>query len=111
MITTFDAIHDLPDPQAAVPSANKALKSEGTYLWLEINSKDKPEDNFGPIGTLLYCSSIVYCMTTSLANYGSDVGTLGMPPSRVKEYSTKAGFSHVTKLPVDNLFIPYKIIT
>lgn len=104
LITTFDAIHDLPDPQAALSSINKALKPDGTYLWLEINSKDKPEDNFSPIGTLLYSSSIVYCMTTSLASNGSGIGTLGMPPSKVKEYSEKAGFSHVKKLPVDNLF-------
>jgi 2-polyprenyl-3-methyl-5-hydroxy-6-metoxy-1,4-benzoquinol methylase len=104
LITTFDVIHDLPDPISALRSIQKALKSDGTYLWLEINSKDKPEDNFGQIGTLLYSWSIIYCMTTSLAENGLGLGTLGMSPSNVKEYCNKVGFNHVRKLPVDNPF-------
>jgi ubiquinone/menaquinone biosynthesis C-methylase UbiE len=54
LITTFDVIHDLADPDAALASIHNALKLDGTYLWLEINSKDKTEENFGQIGTLLY---------------------------------------------------------
>ncbi|MDQ4073014.1 MAG: class I SAM-dependent methyltransferase [Thermoproteota archaeon] len=104
LITTFDVIHDLADPMTALLSIKKALKQDGTYLWLEINSKDKVEDNFGQTGTLLYSWSIVYCMTTSLANNGLGLGALGMPPSRVKKYCSDAGFSHVRKLPVDNPF-------
>lgn len=104
LITAFDVIHDLADPISALKSIYKALKPDGTYLWLEINSKDKPEDNFGQIGTLLYAMSVVYCMTTSLAEKGLGLGTLGMSPSKVKEYCNKVGFSHVRKLPVDNPF-------
>lgn len=104
LITTFDVIHDLADPISALRSIKKALKSDGTYLWLEINSKDKPEDNFGQIGTLLYSWSIVYCMTTSLAENGLGLGTVGMSPSKVKEYCKMVGFNHVRKLPVDNPF-------
>lgn len=104
LITTFDVIHDLADPHSTLTSIKKALKPDGTYLWLEINSKDKIEDNFGQIGTLLYSWSIVYCMTTSLAENGLGLGTLGMPPSKVKEYCNKAGFDYVRKLPVDNPF-------
>jgi 2-polyprenyl-3-methyl-5-hydroxy-6-metoxy-1,4-benzoquinol methylase len=104
LITTFDVIHDLADPISALKSIYKALKPDGAYLWLEINSKDKPEDNFGQIGTLLYSWSIVYCMTTSLAEKGLGLGTLGMSPSKVKEYCNKVGFNHIRKLPVDNPF-------
>jgi ubiquinone/menaquinone biosynthesis C-methylase UbiE len=104
LVTTFDVIYDLADPLAALKSIQKALKPDGTYLWLEINSKDKPEDNFGQIGTLLYSWSIVYCMTTSLAQKGLGLGTLGMSPSKVKEYCNRAGFSRINKLPVDNPF-------
>lgn len=104
LIMTFDVIHDLTDPISALRSIQKALKPDGTYLWLEINSKDKPEDNFGQIGTLLYSWSIVYCMTTSLAENGLGLGTVGMPHSKVKEYCKRVGFNHVRKLSVDNPF-------
>ena len=104
LITTFDVIHDMTNPQAALKSIRQALKPDGTYLWLEINSKDRLEDNFGAMGALFYCWSIMYCMTTSLAEGGQGLGTLGMPPSKVKEYCNVAGFTHVRKLPLDNPF-------
>ena len=46
----------------------------------------------------------MYCITTSLAEGGQGLGTLGMPPSKVKEYCNEAGFTYVRKLPIDNLF-------
>jgi hypothetical protein len=68
---------------------------------LEINSKDRLEDNIGTIGALFYCWSIVYCMTTSLAEGGKGRGTVGMPQFKITEYCREVGFSHVRKLPVD----------
>ena len=44
LITTFDVIHDMTNPQAVLKSIHQALKPDGTYLWLEINSKDRLED-------------------------------------------------------------------
>ena len=46
----------------------------------------------------------MYCMTTSLAEGGEGLGTLGMPPSMVKKYCDEAGSSNVRKLPLDNSF-------
>jgi hypothetical protein len=43
-------------------------------------------------------------MTTSLAQKGLGLGTLGMSPSKVKEYCNRAGFNRINKLPVDNPF-------
>jgi SAM-dependent methyltransferase len=104
LITTFDVIHDMVDPRSALRAIRQALKPDGTYLWLEINSKDRLEDNYGAMGALFYGWSIMYCMTTSLAEGGEGLGTLGMPPSIVKKYCDEAGFSDVRKLPLDNPF-------
>lgn len=104
LITTFDVIHDMVDPRSALKSIRQALKPDGTYLWLEINSKERLEDNYGTMGALFYGWSIMYCMTTSLAEGGEGLGTLGMPPSMVKKYCDEAGFSNVRKLPLDNSF-------
>lgn len=104
LITTFDVIHDMADPQSALHAIRNGLQSNGTYLLLEINCADRKEDNTGPIASIFYGYSMLYCMTTSLANGGAGLGTLGMPEARVREYCAEAGFSEVRRLPLDNPF-------
>jgi hypothetical protein len=43
-------------------------------------------------------------MTTSLANNGAGLGTLGFHEAKVRELCTKAGFSSVRRVPLDNPF-------
>ena len=104
LITTFDVIHDMAQPYYALEIIRKSLKHDGTYLLLEINTKDKLEDNIGPFGTLFYGWSIMYCMTVSLGAGGEGLGTAGLPESKVKEYCTLAGFKYVRKIDLDNPF-------
>ncbi|MHC4226670.1 MAG: class I SAM-dependent methyltransferase [Planctomycetota bacterium] len=110
VITTFDVIHDMVNPRGALQAIRQALKPDGTYLLLEINCSDKLEENFGPIGALFYSVSVLYCMSTSLAENGEGLGTCGLPPSKVRELCEEAGFSSVRQLPLENPFnILYEI--
>jgi hypothetical protein len=43
-----------------------------------MNCSDHLEDNNGPIGALFHGISTLYCMTTSLAQRGAGLGTLGL---------------------------------
>jgi hypothetical protein len=43
-------------------------------------------------------------MTTSLAHGGEGLGTCGMPEAKVRELCTRAGFSSVERLPIENPF-------
>jgi hypothetical protein len=43
-------------------------------------------------------------MTTSLANNGAGLGTLGFHEAKVRELCEKAGFSSVRRLPLENPF-------
>ncbi len=104
VITTFDVLHDMADPRGALRAIRQGLKPDGSYLLLEINSSDKLEENFGPLGAMFYSVSVLYCMTTSLANNGEALGTCGLPPSKVKEFCEEAGFSSVRQLPLENPF-------
>ena len=79
VISTFDVVHDAVDPPALLAAIRRALKPDGTYVMLEMNSADDPDQNVGPLATLLYGVSIVYCMTTSLAHGGVGLGTCGLP--------------------------------
>jgi SAM-dependent methyltransferase len=110
LITSFDVLHDMVDPRAALRAIRQALKPDGTYLLLEINCSEKLEENAGPIGAILYSISVLYCMSVSLAHGGAGLGTCGLPPSKVEDYCREAGFSHVRRLPFESpLNILYEV--
>ncbi len=104
IITTFDVVHDMVNPRGALHAICQALQPNGTYLMLEINCKDKLEDNIGPLGAFFYSMSVLYCMTTSLAAGGEGLGTAGLPESKVREFCKEAGFRTVHRLPIENPF-------
>jgi 2-polyprenyl-3-methyl-5-hydroxy-6-metoxy-1,4-benzoquinol methylase len=104
VISTFDVVHDAVDPPALVAAIRRALAPDGTYLMLEMNSADDPDENVGPLATLLYGVSIVYCMTTSLAHGGAGLGTCGLPAARVQELCEQAGFASVHRLDLHDPF-------
>ena len=104
VITTFDMVHDAIDPLGLLRSIHDALRSGGRYLCLEINCSDQAADNTGPIATLLYGFSVLYCMTTSLADGGEGLGTLGLPAPVLRQLAGKAGFTHVRQVEMDNPF-------
>jgi 2-polyprenyl-3-methyl-5-hydroxy-6-metoxy-1,4-benzoquinol methylase len=104
LLTTFDVIHDAVDPLGLLRTIRQALRPGGSYLCLDINCSDKPEENTGPLGALFYGFSMTYCMTTSLANGGEGLGTCGLPESKLRELALAAGFGSVRKLPLENPF-------
>ncbi|WP_169542244.1 class I SAM-dependent methyltransferase [Solirubrobacter soli] len=104
VISTFDVVHDAIDPAALLAGIHAALNPGGVYLMLEMNSADDPAENTGPLATLFYGFSVIYCMTTSLAHGGAGLGTCGCPPATVRALSAQAGFSSVEQLPLDSPF-------
>jgi SAM-dependent methyltransferase len=104
VVTTFDVVHDAAEPARLVRAIREALEPDGAYVLLEINSADDPADNVGPLATAFYGVSLLYCMTTSLAQGGAGLGTCGLPEAGVRELLTSAGFRTVTRAPIDNPF-------
>lgn len=102
VITTFDVVHDAVDPLGLLRAIHRALRSDGRYVCLDVNCSDKVEENTGPVAAMLYGSSILYCLTTSLAHGGAGLGALGLPESKVQELWAEAGFSSVRKVPLKN---------
>lgn len=105
LIFTFDVIHDMAQPRAALKNICRHLKTGGIYVLQEISAANERHDNRGPEATLKYGMSLTYCMTTSLANHGEGLGTLGMSQKVVHELCRDAGFGEVRKLPCSNDFI------
>lgn len=103
LITTFD-VHDMANPRGALKAIRRGLKPDGTYLCLEVNCADNPDENAGPLAAMFYSASVLYCMTTSLAAGGEGLGTMGLPEATLRELCTEAGFSSVRRLPLENPF-------
>jgi cyclopropane fatty-acyl-phospholipid synthase-like methyltransferase len=104
VISTFDVVHDAADPAGLVAGIRRSLTDDGRYLWLEINCADDPADNTGPIATVMYGFSVLYCMTTSLAQGGAGLGTCGCPPAVVDRIGHSAGFTSISELPIGDPF-------
>jgi SAM-dependent methyltransferase len=104
VVTTFDVVHDAVDPLGLLVAIHRALRPDGRYVCLDVNCSARPEDNTGPLGTLLYGFSIHYCMTVSLAERGAGLGTLGLHLVKLEELAHHAGFSAVRLVELDNLF-------
>lgn len=104
LVTTFDVVHDAINPRGMLRAIHDALQPDGTYLCLEINCSDKPEENQGPIGALLQSCSVLLCLTLSLSGGGEGLGTLGLHEPKLRELATEAGFSGVRRIPMDNPF-------
>lgn len=104
VITTFDVVHDAVDPLQLLQSIRGALRPGGIYVCLDINCSDKLEENAHPLGAMFHGVSVFYCMTTSLANNGAGLGTLGFHEMKVRELCAQAGFSSVRRVPLDNPF-------
>lgn len=105
IIFTFDVIHDMARPHEGLKNIQRHLRPGGIYVLQEISAADERHDNRGPEATIKYGMSLTYCMTTSLANEGVGLGTLGMPEKVVHELCAEAGFGAVRKLPCSNDFV------
>jgi 2-polyprenyl-3-methyl-5-hydroxy-6-metoxy-1,4-benzoquinol methylase len=77
VITTFDAIHDQAQPARVLDNIYRALRPGGVFLMVDIKASSRLEDNVGvPLSTYLYTTSMMHCMTVSLALAGAGLGTV-----------------------------------
>jgi ubiquinone/menaquinone biosynthesis C-methylase UbiE len=102
-ITAFDVIHDAVDPVGLLKAIRKALKSDGTFLMVEMNCSPDVNENINPVGRFLYSVSTLYCMTTSLAHNGAGIGA-AMGEPKAQELADQAGFRSFQRLPVKHPF-------
>lgn len=103
LITTFDVIHDIAQPEHALKAIRRALADGGTYLMVEPDAGHDLEENLHPGGALLYAMSTLHCMTQSLAQGGVGLGA-AWGPRRAQALCREAGFTRFERLDVDNPF-------
>jgi 2-polyprenyl-3-methyl-5-hydroxy-6-metoxy-1,4-benzoquinol methylase len=97
LVTMFDALHDMGDPQGAVAHIRKTIKPDGTLMLVEPAAGDSLADNLNPVGRVYYAGSTHICVPTSLnqevgAALGAQAGA-----KKLGEVIRAGGFSRVRK--------------
>lgn len=76
-MTAFDAIHDQAQPAIVLQKIAAALRTDGTFLMVDIAASSQVEENLDhPLGPWLYTISCMHCMTVSLALDGEGLGAM-----------------------------------
>lgn len=100
LVSTFDVVHDLPDPLGVLRRIRAALADGGRYLMVEPKMDDRLENNReNPFGRMLYSISCMHCVPQSLSQGGPALGAC-WGPTRARDLATEAGFSTFEVLPV-----------
>jgi 2-polyprenyl-3-methyl-5-hydroxy-6-metoxy-1,4-benzoquinol methylase len=71
LVTTFDALHDMGDPEGAARRVRSALAPGGAWMIVEPIAGDSLEENLNPVGRIYYAASTMLCTPGSVAQ---DVG-------------------------------------
>jgi SAM-dependent methyltransferase len=110
LITSFDVIHDLTDPLAAMRRIRSALSPDGLYLMMEPAASSDLEGNLTPRGALLYGISTLHCMTQSLARGGAGLGA-AWGTARATDMAGEAGFRSFDQLEeISNSFSSFYLL-
>jgi SAM-dependent methyltransferase len=76
-VTSFDAVHDMKDPEALLVAIHRALRPGGVHLMQDIGGSAALENNLDfPFAPFLYTVSCVHCTPVSLAQGGAGLGTM-----------------------------------
>ena len=105
LITTFDCIHDMTDPQGMMRAIHEALAEDGTWLLVDIKGRDSLAENIekNPMAPLMYGVSVLSCMSSALSiPGGAGLGTLGLPESMARRMAAEAGFTRFERLAIDH---------
>lgn len=106
LITFFDCLHDMGDPEGAAAHAKSALGPNGSVMLVEPMAGDTVEANFNLVGRLYAAASVLICTPHALAEGGHALGTIATE-AEVKAIFDGAGygtFRRATETPTNRVF-------
>lgn len=100
LVTSFDVVHDLPDPLAALSRVREALTEDGVFLMVEPKVADELQQDLGnPFARMLYGMSCLHCVPQSLALGGPGLGAC-WGEKHARALAAEAGFGRFEKLEI-----------
>ncbi|MBV8983026.1 MAG: SAM-dependent methyltransferase, partial [Acidimicrobiia bacterium] len=70
LVTFFDCLHDMGDPDGAARHVRSTLADDGTWMLVEPYSNGDLVADSNPVGRVFYASSASICLPASLADDG-----------------------------------------
>ncbi len=99
-VSTFDCVHDLPDPQGVLARIRAALAPEGTALMVEPKvADDLHADARNPFARMLYGISCLHCVPQSIFQGGPGLGAC-WGQAQARRLALDAGFTRFQALPI-----------
>ena len=98
LVLTFDCLHDMTQPGAAIAAIRRTISDDGTWLIKDIRSTGRWEhDRRNPMLAMMFGFSISSCMSSALSEPGgAGLGTLGFNTGVAEQMVRDAGFTRFT---------------
>lgn len=94
-VLAFDVIHDQAKPREVLRRVAQALRPGGLFLMVDIKASSYVHENLHhPLAPFLYGTSLLHCMTVSLALGGEGLGAM-WGEQKARELLAEAGFTQV----------------
>lgn len=100
LVTTFDCVHDMTQPDQVAAAIRAAMSPDGTWFIVDINCAPTFEGNLGNLfAPMLYTFSILACLSSGLSEPGgAGLGTCGLPEPAMRDLANGAGFTRFRRL-------------
>ena len=94
LVTVFDCLHDMGDPEGAARHVLEMLNPDGAWMIVEPFAHDHLEKNLNPVGRVFYSASTMICTPASRAQeVGACLGAQA-GEARMRKVVTSAGFKN-----------------
>ena len=97
LVTCFDCLHDMGDPEAAARHVREVLAPDGLWMVVEPAAGDTLDDNLNPVGRIYYSASTMICVPTSLAQETGRALGAQAGERRIAEVIRAGGFTRVRR--------------
>ena len=104
MVTMFDCLHDMTDPQGMADTVRSSLAEDGWWLLCDVKGRDSYRENVerNPMAALMYGFSVLHCLTVAMADGAEDGTGTVIRSETMRAYAGAAGFAEVEILPIEN---------
>ena len=98
LVTFFDCLHDMGDPEGAAKHVYRSLKKDGSWMVVEPFAHDELQDNMNPVGRVYYGFSTLVCTPTSLSQEAGVALGAQAGYRQLSEVIEPAGFESLRKV-------------
>jgi SAM-dependent methyltransferase len=92
LVTFFDCLHDMGNPEGAAAYVRQSLAEDGTWMIIEPFANDALEDNLNPIGRVYYAFSTAVCTPNALTQGGGTALGAQAGEARLRAVAEAGGF-------------------